>query len=182
MPNSNINKAIKKGTGELKDGNEIIEIVYEGYGPEGIAIIVTCHTDNKQRTVANIRHIFSKNGGNMGDKGCVSYMFSSKGILLFENVLNKEELEIAAINANCEDFLEKEKNIEIITSASKLHEVQEKLKKAGFNPNSSELTLVPSNHIKITDKDKANRIIKFMEKFEEDDDVYKVSSNFEIKI
>jgi len=182
LPNSNIAKAIKKGTGELKDGAEIVEVMYEGYGPEGIAVIVICHTDNKQRTVSNVRHLFSKHGGNMGDKGCVSYLFDKKGMILFEDVVDVELIEMAAIEADCDDVSVEDGNVEIITSPTRLHEIAKKLADAGFKHSSVELTMIPQTYIKISEQDKLDRIIKFMEIMESDDDVNKVISNFEIDL
>jgi len=182
LPNANIDKAIKKGTGELKDGNEIVEVMYEGYGPEGIAVIVICHTDNKQRTVSNVRHLFSKHGGNMGDKGCVAYLFDRKGVIMFENATNNEEIEMAAIEADCDDVSVEDGNLEILTPPTKLHEISESLTKAGYKPSSVELTMIPQTYIKISEQDKMDRIIKFMEVIESDDDVNQVISNFEIDL
>jgi len=181
MPNSNIAKAIKKGTGELKDGAEIMELMYEGYGPSSIAVLVICHTDNKQRTVANVRHVFSKHGGSMGENGCVSYLFKKKGLIVFENVGNVESLEMAIIEADCEDFLEEKGIVEVTTEPSKLHDVVQKLEKAGFKPSSYELSFIPNTYLKITEKAQADKIIHFMHTMEEDDDVNKVISNFDIE-
>lgn len=176
MPNNNIERAIKKGTGELKDGSEIVEVMYEGYGPEGIAVMVLCQTDNLNRTIAQIRHIFSKNGGNIGEKGCVAYMFSRKGVLLFEDIKDKESLEMAAIEAGCEDIDVSDEVVEIITPAENLQQVKKSLEESGFKPTDSELTFIPDNYLTL-DQDKISRVEKFLEIMEDDDDVFKVYSN-----
>jgi YebC/PmpR family DNA-binding regulatory protein len=181
MPNSNIEKAIKKGTGELKEGNEIVELTYEGYGPEGIAVMVLCHTDNKQRTVSNLRHIFSKNGGSLGENGCVSYMFHKKGSIIFENCSSPESIELTAIESGCEDVFLRENILEVTTKQEDFHQVLNLLKSNGFTPSSSELSLVPDNYIKVSDEKIIDRITKFIDTLEEDDDVSKVFSNFDIE-
>jgi len=179
MPNSNIDNAVKKGTGELKGAAEILEITYEGYGPEGIAVIVECHTDNRQRTVASVRHIFSKNNGNMGENGCVSYMFKRHGLIVFENPQNAEEIEMAAIELGCDDVSLEEGVLEIVTPADKLHEIAISLEEKGHIPTSKDLELIPDNYIKISE-DKLPTVLKLLEALEEDDDVSKVTSNFDL--
>jgi len=179
MPLANIERAIKKGTGELKDGEEIVEVMYEGYAPEGIAVMVLCQTDNMKRTIQSIRHHFSKNGGNLGEKGCVSYMFKRKGVITFENVTKKEELEMAAINADCEDFEIEDNVVTVYTTPESLMDVKNSLEKDGFTANDFELTFVPGSYIKVENEAKVASVLKFLEALDDDDDVYSVISNFD---
>jgi YebC/PmpR family DNA-binding regulatory protein len=179
MPNDNIDRAIAKGTGG-GEGVSLEEVVYEGYGPGGVAIMVEAITDNKQRTVAEIRHIFSKGGGNIGSTGCVSYLFNKKGSLVFEKAsVDEEALAMEAIDAGAEDILSEESTVEIVTTPENFEKVKAHLKAKGYTPSSSEVTMVPSSSVKLARED-AQKVIKLVSALEEQDDVQNVHANFDI--
>lgn len=182
VPNSNIERAIKRGTGELKGEAEINELTYEGYGPAGIAVIVECLTDNKNRTYTNVRTIFNKKGGNLGESGSVAWMFDRKGLITINNEgLDQEKLELAAIDAGAEDIKTEGNLTEIFTIPNKLTDVNEKLKKIDFSSESADVQLIPKEEMKIEDETTAKKILEFMDALEDDPDVANVSSNFDIK-
>ncbi|MBU0672143.1 MAG: YebC/PmpR family DNA-binding transcriptional regulator [Candidatus Margulisbacteria bacterium] len=179
MPNDNIDRAIAKGTGG-GEGITLDEVTYEGYGPAGVAIMVEAMTDNKQRTVAEIRNLFAKGGGNMGSTGCVSYLFNKKGSLVFEKAgVDEEALTMEAIDAGAEDILAEESTIEIVTSPDNYEKVKEALKAKGFKPSSAEVTMVPTTTVKVTGE-AAKKLVKLINLFEEHDDVQNVHANFDI--
>jgi YebC/PmpR family DNA-binding regulatory protein len=179
MPNDNIDRAIAKGTGG-GEGISLEEVVYEGYGPSGVAIMVEAITDNKQRTVAEIRHLFSKGGGNIGSTGCVSYLFSKKGSLVFEKAsVDEEALTMEAIDAGAEDIHSEESTIEIVTTPENFEKVKQDLKAKGYTPSSAEVTMVPSSTVKLAGED-AQKVIKLVSSLEEHDDVQNVHANFDI--
>ncbi len=181
VPNNNIDRAIKRGTGELKGEAEISEMIYEGYGPNGIAVIVEGLTDNKNRTYTNVRTIFNKKRGNLGESGSVAWMFDRKGLITVNNEgLDREKLELAAIDAGAEDIRAEGNLIEIFTEPGQLTAVNEKLKSAGFEPESADVQLIPKDTVKIEDESEAKKVLEFMEALEDDEDVINVSSNFDI--
>lgn len=178
MPNSNIERAIKRGTGEL-DGVNYDNFTYEGYGHNGVAIIVETLTDNKQRTVADVRHIFSKYGGNLAENGSVSYMFEQKGLIMIsENDLDEDEVMMASLDAGAEDLIIEEGNFIIYTAYADLHSVHKKLEEAGYNIEKAELTRIPQNTIQADEV--AEKLLKLIDHLEDCDDVQKVYANFEI--
>ena len=178
MPKDNIDRAIKKGLGNT-EGEDYQEIRYEGYGPGGAAIIVDCMTDNKNRTVAAVRHAFSKYGGNLGSDGSVEYMFDQIGLLTYENISNEENFFDIAVELDVEDInTDDDKYIEIITSPLNLEKVSNILQKKGFQPKNSEITI----HAKSTtllNLNQANSMIKLLEMLDDIDDVQNVFSNAE---
>ncbi len=181
VPNSNIERAIKRGTGELKDGNELVEIVYEGYGPAGTAVIVECLTDNKNRTYTNVKTIFNKKGGNLGGSGCVAWMFDRKGLITIQsNSGLSEELELAAIDAGAEDIKVEGNLVEIFTDPTSLNDVNDKLKETGADIENAEVQLIAKDGVSIESQEEAKKILDFMDTLEEDPDVMNVSSNFDI--
>ncbi len=181
VPNSNIDRAIKRGTGELKDEAEISELTYEGYGPAGTAVIVECLTDNKNRTYTNIRTIFNKKGGNLGGGGSVAWMFERKGVITVQAKNNNtDEIELAAIDAGAEDIKVEGNLVEIYTDSSSLNEVNDKLKNQNIEIESAESLLIPKEEVKIENEDNAKKVLEFMEALEDDPDVANVSSNFDI--
>lgn len=181
VPNGNIERAIKKGSGELKDGNQIEEVTYEAYGPNGVAMIINCLTDNKNRSLTNVRTILNKNGGNMGESGSVAYMFQRKGVLEVSTEGNDpEEVELAAIDAGAEDIEALDGQMRIITSASDYMGAKEALEGAGISVSKAEIELIPQNTVAITDENSAEKILKLMDLLEEDEDVDNVASNFDI--
>jgi YebC/PmpR family DNA-binding regulatory protein len=179
MPADNIDRAIKKGTGELP-GVSYEEITYEGYGPGGVAILIDAMTDNKNRTVAEIRHLMGKNGGNLGANGCVSYMFNKKGIILVEaEGVDEDELMETALEAGADDMTGDDEQFEVTTEPSAFEDVRSAIEEAGFPIGSAELSMVPDNTVKVSTKD-APKILKLMDAIENQDDVQNVYSNFDI--
>ncbi|HEV8613165.1 MAG TPA: YebC/PmpR family DNA-binding transcriptional regulator [Gemmatimonadales bacterium] len=179
MPNDNIDRAIKKGTGELA-GESYEEISYEGYGPGGAAIIIEATTDNPNRTVAEIRHAFSRNAGNLGAANSVAWMFDRKGQLYLDAAKYPEDQALeAALDAGAEDFAKDGEQYVITTSPPEFHAVQDALKAKRFALEAAELALVPKSTVKVEGADAA-RLLKLMETLEELDDVSKVFSNFDI--
>jgi YebC/PmpR family DNA-binding regulatory protein len=179
MPKENIERAIKKGTGEL-EGESYQELTYEGYGPGGAAIFIEATTDNPNRTVAEIRHAFSRNGGNLGATNSVGWMFDRKGQIYLEAAKSDEDTTLeAALEAGAEDFAREGEQYLVTTAPAAFHAVQDALKTKGLVVESAELTMVPKNTVKVEGAD-AERILKLMEALEELDDVSRVSSNFDI--
>ena len=178
MPNSNIERAVKRGTGEL-EGVHYEHFTYEGYGHNGVAIIVETLTDNKQRTVADVRHIFSKYGGNLAENGSVSYMFDQKGLIVIPtNELDEDEVMMASLDAGAEDFVAEDDNYQIYTAYADLHSVLKKLEEAGYNIEKAELTRIPQNTVNADEV--AEKLLKLIDFLEDCDDVQKVYANFEI--
>lgn len=181
MPNDNIDRAVKKGSGELGAAN-FEEIVYEGYGPSGIAVFVECLTDNRNRTAPDVRHAFDKGGGNLGQSGCVTFMFDRKGILAIErtDAIDEDELTMTAIELGAEDFLAEDEGFEVITSPEDFDTVLEGLKEAGYEFAMAELTYIPQNTIKLTDPEEIKGMEKLIDLLEDNDDVQEVYHNWEM--
>ncbi|MFK7779702.1 MAG: YebC/PmpR family DNA-binding transcriptional regulator [Candidatus Gracilibacteria bacterium] len=178
VPNENIDRAIKKGTGEDKSVAQIVEIVYEGYAPGGVSVMVTVLTDNKNRTVANIRHIFSKYSGTMGESGAVSWMFHRKGVIFIDPSKHSyDSIEEIVFETNAEDITSEDAYIKIITSVEDHAEVEKYLEKKGIELMESKLDFVADNEVEITEFDKALKIKKMIEAFDEDEDVAYISTN-----
>jgi YebC/PmpR family DNA-binding regulatory protein len=178
MPKDNIERAIKKGTGEL-EGVTYEEITYEGYGPGGVAVLVECMTDNRNRTVSEVRSIFTKCNGNMGETGCVSWMFDKKGLLVFPKNVDFDKLFEAAIEAGAEDVADEEEQYEVTTDPSVFIEVREALEKAGLKSDSAEITMIPQTMVALDGKN-AENMLKLMDRLEDNDDVQNVYANFDI--
>ncbi len=179
MPKDNIERAIKKGTGDL-EGVDYVEGTYEGYGPGGVAILIDTLTDNKNRTAADIRSILSKNGGNLGETGCVSYLFQRKGIITFDaDKYSEDEIFEIALEAGAEDVTKEGESIEVITNPDDFNEVLESLQKAGLETMSAEITKVPDATITLTDE-KTRKALRLIEKIDDHDDVQSISTNLEI--
>jgi YebC/PmpR family DNA-binding regulatory protein len=180
MPKDNIERAIKKGTGEL-EGAVYEEISYEGYGPGGVAILVDCMTDNKNRTVADIRHSFSKSGGNLGESGSVSWMFEKKGsILIGKDAIGEEELMDKALEAGAEDVVEEDSVFQVVTTPDDFEAVREALEADGVKFIEASVAMIPQNVVEITEEKPAKQILRLMETLEDHDDVQSVSANFDI--
>lgn len=181
LPKDNIERAIKKGTGELDDGTgNYEEVTYEGYGPGGIAYFVEATSNNLNRTVGEIRHIFTKHGGNLGTDGSVGYMFEQKGsIKVKSEELDEEEFMLIAIDAGAEEMELEEDFFELITPRETLFDVRKKLEKEGFEIESAELIRIPANEVK-ADPDTARKNLKMMEKFDENDDVSNIFTNLKM--
>jgi YebC/PmpR family DNA-binding regulatory protein len=179
MPKDNIERAIKRGSGEL-DGAEYTEIRYEGYGPGGTAVMVDCLTDNKNRTVAEVRHAFSKHGGNLGADGSVNYLFNHVGQLLYAAGSDEDAVMEAAIEAGAEDVIaDTDDSIEVLTEPAEFESVRDKMIAAGFEPDDAQLTMRASTNSELGAKDAAT-MIKLLEVLEDLDDVQEVYSNADI--
>ncbi len=179
MPKDNIDRAIKRGSGDL-DGVEYLEIRYEGYGPGGVAVMVDCMTDNKNRTVAEVRHAFSKFGGNLGAEGSVNYIFNHVGLLNYP--AGSDELAVldAAIEAGAEDVVvDDDKSIEVLTDPADFESVRDAMRAAGFDPEHAELTMRAGNNTKL-ELQAAGSMIKMLDMLEDLDDVQNVYSNADI--
>ena len=180
MPKDNIDRAIKKGTGEL-EGAVYDEISYEGYGPGGVAVLVDCMTDNKNRSVADIRHAFSKSGGNLGETGCVSWMFEKKGsILIDKDTIGEEELMDKALEAGAEDVVEEDNVYQVVTTPDDFEAVREALEADGIKFIEASVSMIPQNVVEITEEKPARQILRLLESLEEHEDVQNVFSNFDI--
>jgi len=179
MPADNIDRAIKKGTGEL-EGVRFEEITYEGYGPGGVAVMVEVVTDNKNRTVGEIRKLFSKNAGNLGESGCVAFTFHKKGYIQVEaSAVDEDKLMTIALDAGAEDMQREESLFAITTTSKDFEKVRDAITKSGIKPLSSEVTMVPTTNVKLEGK-QAEQMIRLMEELEEHDDVQHVYANFDI--
>jgi YebC/PmpR family DNA-binding regulatory protein len=180
MPKDNIERAIKKGTGGM-EGVTYEEITYEGYGPGGVAVLVEVLTDNRNRSVSDIRSIFTKSNGNMGETGCVSWIFDKKGLILFPKNVDFDKLFEAAIEAGAEDVAEQDEQIEVTTDPASFMEVRDALTTAGFSFESAEITMIPQTQIALEGK-QAESMLKMMDKLEDNDDVQNVYANFDISM
>ena len=178
MPKENIERAIKKGTGEL-EGVNYDEITYEGYGPGGVAVLVEVMTDNRNRTVSEVRSIFTKCNGNMGESGCVAWMFDKKGLIIYPKTTDFDQLFEVALEAGAEDVSDQEEQFEVITDQGNFIEVRESLEKAGFKHESADITMIPQTMIKLEGK-QAEGMLKLMDRLEDNDDVQNVYANFDI--
>jgi YebC/PmpR family DNA-binding regulatory protein len=179
MPQDTMQRAIMKGTGELP-GVNYEEITYEGYGPGGVAMIVTVLTDNRNRTVAEIRKIFSKNGGNLGESGCVAWMFQKKGLIVVDkDKVDEDELFTIALEAGAEDVRPADAMYEVITSVEDFEPVKQGITTKGIEPSSSEVSLLPQTTVRL-EGSQARQLLKLMDELEEHDDVQNVYANFDI--
>ena len=179
MPKDNIERAIKKGTGEL-EGTHYEETVLEGYGPNGVAIIADVMTDNKNRTIAELRHAFTKHNGNIGTTGCVAWMFSKKGLIsLDKDKVDEEKLMEVALEAGAEDINDEESTLEIITEVKDFETVRDALDKNGLSYVFAKVSMIPQNTVKLQDKE-AEQFLKLVEALEDSDDVQDVYSNCDI--
>ncbi|GMQ56867.1 YebC/PmpR family DNA-binding transcriptional regulator [Vallitalea sediminicola] len=180
MPNDTITRSIKKASGEL--GNINYEhITYEGYGPSGVAVIVDCLTENKNRTAANIRHAFSKNSGNLGTTGCVSFMFDKKGQIIIERTedIDEDELMMLALDSGAEDFVAGIDFYEIITTEEEFNTVNTAVEEASIKSVSAEITMIPQTTTNLTSEDDISKMDNLIDLLEEDDDVQNVWHNFD---
>lgn len=179
VPNDTIEKAILRGTGEL-DGVDYEEILYEGYGPGGVAIMIEVLTDNKNRAIADVRHILSKHGGNMGARGCVSWLFDKCGLIIVEKgSINEDELFMIALDSGADDLTSQDEHLEIIASPENFDAAREAVEESGATILDAEMTMVPQNTVKLEGKE-AERMLRLMEALEDSDDVQKVYANFDI--
>jgi YebC/PmpR family DNA-binding regulatory protein len=179
MPNEKIENAIKRGTGEI-EGISYEEMTYEGYGPGGVAVYLETQTDNKNRTVAELRHLFGKMGGNLGESGCVSWIFAKKGyIIVDKGAKSQDEMEELAIEVGAEDIADDGDVWEIYTAPEDFEQVREAIVAAGVEPQSAQIEWVPSNYVSLSGGD-AQKMIKLMDALDDHDDVQKVATNADI--
>lgn len=180
MPADNIKRGIQRGTGELP-GVQYEEIVYEGYGPSGVALIMEIATDNRNRTLAELRHILSKHGGNLGETGCVTWIFSKRGYIVVEKSKAKEDALLELITeAGADDMREDGENWEIFCPVENFQQVLNALNKAGITPAAAELAMVPQTQVKISGKP-ADQVLRLMDELDEHEDVQHVYANFDIE-
>lgn len=181
MPNDTIDRGIKKAAGDAGNIN-YEQVTYEGYGPNGTAIIVQALTDNKNRTAANVRNAFTKGHGNVGTQGCVSYMFDKKGQIIIAKEdcqLDADDLMMMALDAGAEDFNEEEDSFEVLTDPDSFSEVREALDKEGIVMASAEVTMIPQNYVTLTSDEDIKNITRTLDLLDEDDDVQEVFHNWE---
>jgi YebC/PmpR family DNA-binding regulatory protein len=179
MPAENIKRAIRRGTGE-EPGVSYEEVTYEGYGPGGAAVIIDALTDNKNRTVGELRHLLEKHGGNLAASNAVAWMFSKRGYVVVEkSKADEEKLMNAVLDAGADDFKDDEDNWEVLSAPDAFQSVRDAVKKLGIEPASAEVSMVPQNYVKLEGKP-AQQMVKLMEALEEHDDVQHVWSNFDI--
>ena len=181
MPNDTIERGIKKAAG---DGNAVNyeHVTYEGYGPNGIAVIVEALTDNKNRTAANVRNAFTKGNGSIGTQGCVSYMFDQKGQIIIDKEecdMTADDLMMIALDAGAEDFSEEEDSFEIITDPDAFDEVLKAVQEAGVEAASAEITMIPQNYVELTDETAIKNLNRILDLLDEDDDVQAVYHNYD---
>lgn len=181
MPNDTIQRAIKRGAGELGD-IEYEEIVYEGYAPGGVAVIVNALTENRNRTAGDVRYIFDKNGGSLGNTGCVGWMFDKKGLIIVEknDNIDEDELMMLALDAGAEDFESEDDSFEIYTDPAMFSDVRLKLEKAGVPMVSTEVSMIPQNTVVVTDSEDIKKINKMFDMFDDNDDVQEFYHNAEL--
>ena len=181
MPNDTIHRSIKKAAGGGEDV-EYENVTYEGYGPNGVAVIVEVLTDNRNRAAANVRNAFTKGGGNMGNSGCVSFMFDEKGLIVIDKEeidMDEEELMMAALDAGAEDFAAEEDSYEITTAPDDFSAVRETLEAAGIPMASAEVTMIPQTYTELTDEDDIKKMNKLLEMLDDDDDVQNTYHNWD---
>ena len=180
MPKDNIERAIKKGTGEL-EGVNYEECVYEGYAPGGVALLIEVMTDNKNRAAADIRYVFNKRGGSLGEAGCVAWMFEKKGLIIFDqNQVNEDEVLEVAIEAGADDVITTEDQYEVHTELAAFESVKQAFDGQGLRYTMAEITMIPQNTVEVDDEAQAAQVLKLMDAIEDADDVQKVYANFDI--
>lgn len=181
MPNDTIDRSIKKAAGGGEDV-EYENVTYEGYGPNVVAVIVEVLTDNRNRAAANVRNAFTKGGGNMGNSGCVSFMFDEKGLIVIDKEeidMDEEELMMAALDAGAEDFAAEEDSYEITTAPDDFSAVRETLEAAGIPMASAEVTMIPQTYTELTDEEDIKKMNKLLEMLDDDDDVQNTYHNWD---
>lgn len=183
MPNDNIQRAVQKGAGDL-EGSNFEELTYEGYGPGGVAVMLSILTDNRNRTAGEIRHIFSKNGGNMGETGCVGWMFEQKGVLTIKKEdlkISEDDLMLLALDKDAEDIkAEDEELIEIITTPQAFQLVKEALELESIKFEDAQIEMIPQTTAEVTDPEQARLLLRMMDYLQEHDDVQDIFTNFDI--
>jgi YebC/PmpR family DNA-binding regulatory protein len=181
MPKDNIDRAIAKGAGTDSDSAVYETVVYEGYGPAGVAVIVEALTDNRNRTAGEVRHIFAKNDGNLGGSGAVAWLFERRGVVLVPaDGTDEDELMLAAADGGADDVTLDGSTFEVLSAAEQLAAVREAVAGAGFEIDSAELTMLPKTTVAVEDENEAKKILRLIDQLEDDDDVQDVYANFDI--
>jgi YebC/PmpR family DNA-binding regulatory protein len=181
MPKDNIDRAIAKGSGADADAAAFETVVYEGYGPEGVAVLVEALTDNRNRTAADVRHIFAKTGGNLGTSGAVAWQFERRGVVLVDAAgIDEDELILAAAEGGADDVEPDGSSFQITCAPENLAAVRAAVEAAGFTVESAELTMIPSTTVEVADEGTAKQVLRLMDALEENDDVQEVYANFDI--
>ncbi|PPS41477.1 YebC/PmpR family DNA-binding transcriptional regulator [Chroococcidiopsis sp. TS-821] len=181
IPNENIERAIAKGAGTYADDSaQLEEIRYEGYGPGGVAILIEALTDNRNRTAADLRAAFSKNGGNLGETGCVSWMFAQKGVVILSGAVDEEKLLEASLEGGADSYELADGTAEVFTDVGNLENLSQYLKNEGFVVSDVELRWIPSNSVEVSDSEQARSLLKLIDTLESLDDVQNVTANFEM--
>jgi YebC/PmpR family DNA-binding regulatory protein len=181
MPKENIERAIARGSGADADAQAFETVVYEGYGPSGVAVIVEALTDNRNRTASDVRHVFSKNDGNLGGSGAVAWLFERRGVVVVDaDGVDEDELTLAAAEGGAEDVARDGTSFEVTSAPEDLVTVREAIEAAGISVASAELTMVPKTTIEVAEEGPAKKILRLMDELEENDDVQDVYSNFDI--
>jgi YebC/PmpR family DNA-binding regulatory protein len=181
MPKDNIERAIARGSGADSDAADFETVIYEGYGPNGVAVIVEALTDNRNRTASDVRHVFSKNDGNLGGSGAVAWLFERRGIVLVAaDAVDEDELTLAAAEGGADDISLDGSTYQVVSAPESLTSVREALESAGFTVESAELSLVPKTTIEVADESSAKKVLRLIDQLEENDDIQDVYSNFDI--
>jgi YebC/PmpR family DNA-binding regulatory protein len=180
MPKDNIERAIARGAGTASDGDAYEHVTYEGYGPSGVALFVEALTDNRNRTASDVRHIFTKNDGSLGESGSVAWLFERKGVVLVADSVDEEELTFAAADGGAEDVVREGSSFEVISSPDDLQTVRAALEGAGISYESADLTMLPKTTVPVEDESAAKKLLRLMDALEENDDVQDVYANFDI--
>ena len=181
MPKDNIDRAIAKGSGADADASAFETVIYEGFGPSGVAVIVEALTDNRNRTASDVRHTFAKNGGNLGGSGAVAWLFERRGLVIVEATgVDEDELMLAAAEGGAEDIELDGSTFTVTTDAQFLSAVREAIEGAGFTVDSAELTMIPKTTVEVDDEGDAKKVLRLIDELEDNDDVQDVYSNFDI--
>ena len=180
MPKDNIERAVARGAGAGGDADTYETVTYEGYGPSGVAVLVEAVTDNRNRTAADVRHIFGKNDGNLGGSGAVAWLFERKGVILVPDTADEEEVMLAAADAGADDVQLEGSSYQVTTTPDDLAAVREALTGAGIEVESAELTMLPRTTVDVEDEAAARKLLRLMDALEENDDVQDVYANFDI--
>ena len=181
MPKDNIDRAIAKGSGADADAAAFETVIYEGFGPSGVAVIVEALTDNRNRTASDVRHTFAKNDGNLGGSGAVSWLFERRGVVLVSAAgADEDELTLAAAEGGADDVALDGSSYQVLTAPENLAAVREAIEKAGFTIDSAELTMLPKTTVEVADESDAKKVLRLMDQLEDNDDVQDVYANFDI--
>jgi YebC/PmpR family DNA-binding regulatory protein len=181
MPKDNIDRAIAKGSGADADASAFETVIYEGFGPSGVAVIVEALTDNRNRTASDVRHTFAKNGGNLGGSGAVAWLFERRGLVIVDATgVDEDELMLAAAEGGAEDIELDGSTFTVTTDAQFLSAVREAIEAAGFTVDSAELTMIPKTTVEVDDEGDAKKVLRMIDELEDNDDVQDVYANFDI--